>query len=103
MSELTLVDEVDDWLSRQPFTKWADWDIKMPNRRRLAAEWFARQYEAFEAYRSGYQGDPGDDDDAWHPCEKGCTVFYGLGCRQPGCNGEAPPDFVPEPERRFVW
>jgi hypothetical protein len=58
--DLTIVDEIDDWLSHLPYSKWADWDISSPDRRRLAAEWFAAQREAFESYRAGYHGDGTD-------------------------------------------
>ena len=31
------------YLSEQPATLWADWNIQDPNRRKLASEWLARQ------------------------------------------------------------
>lgn len=57
----SLVSEVDDWLNGRGFSSWGQgFSVVKPDDRRRAAEWFARQYEAFEAYRAGYHGDGTD-------------------------------------------
>jgi hypothetical protein len=44
------VDIIDEWLSTLPFSKWADWDISSPDRRRFAAEWLDQQMQAFQCF-----------------------------------------------------
>jgi hypothetical protein len=35
------VDDIDAWLASLGVTLWADWFVNEPDRRRLAAQWFA--------------------------------------------------------------
>jgi hypothetical protein len=46
------IDIIDEWLSTLPFSKWADWDISSPDRRRFAAKWLDQQMSALNHHQA---------------------------------------------------
>lgn len=46
------------YLSEQPATLWADWNISDPNRRTLAAKWLARQITQVYEFQNRNYGVP---------------------------------------------
>lgn len=44
---------IEQYLESLPYTLWGDWDVSIPERRRLAAEWFLEQIVALAEYQFG--------------------------------------------------
>lgn len=46
------VAEIEAWLASKGVSFWADWNINDPERRYLAALWFAKQIGDFQAWQT---------------------------------------------------
>lgn len=49
-----MVEMIDLYLQSQPYVLWANWDITIPGRRKLAAEWLAEQLLALDNFMDEY-------------------------------------------------
>ena len=45
---------IERYLESQPYVLWANWDITVPDRRKLAAKWLAEQLLALDRFMDEY-------------------------------------------------
>jgi len=50
------IEIIEQWLDTKPYTLWATWDLSQPERKRLAAEWFAKEIVDFNSWMGGTLG-----------------------------------------------
>jgi hypothetical protein len=83
-------EQIEDWLVQKQITLWADWDISEPDRRALAAEWFAHQIQLLERHverrrsaeitldRAGLNPTPWPDPQGWPVVATTRSGWFGM-------------------------